>query len=195
MLPLCQGEQILAVGHRLDGGHAVIATDRAIHYLGDTAGWSRLGWELITGVEWDGIASCLVITGLAGCAPSRTVLSLRRRGALRELAAERIAHTWLGCWTVTLADRRRVSVELRRRPRTDELLWAVVSADGAGCAGTEPDVRAQVDRAVAGLAGHLGLEYPAGPDQGIAGTGHRDDQPRAAVSRSERTADAGSSAP
>jgi hypothetical protein len=179
-LALCRGEQILAAARRPDGDHALIATDRAIHHQAGPGSWSRLGWDLITSVEWDGDGR-LVITGLDGFAPARTVVALRDRGALQELAQERIAHTWLGCWTVTLADRRRVSVEVRRRPWTDELLWAVLPQDGANCAGTGSagtgsagtgsagtdgrDMRAQVDWAVAGLADHLGVAHLSRPDR------------------------------
>lgn len=156
-LPLSRGERILAIGRHPDGSYTLAATDRALHYRAGAGGWSRLGWELITAAAWDERAGRLVITGLAGFAPARTVLPLRDRGALPELAEERITHTWLGCWTVTLSDRRRVLVEVRRRPRTDELLWAIVAGNGDGAISGDRDVRAQVDRAVIRLGEHLGL--------------------------------------
>lgn len=153
-LGLSRGEWILAAGCDPDGNYAVIATDRALHYQALPRGWSCLGWEQVAGVGWDRWTRRLVITGLGSTAPSRTVLRLRQCGGLPALGEERITHTRLGRWNVMLGGERRVLVEVRRHPVTDELVWA--AGDGEPAIG-DPDARRKIDDAVARLGEHLGI--------------------------------------
>lgn len=158
-LALSRGERILAAGLDTGGGHALIATNAALHHRDGTGRWSRLGWELITEVCWDPAGSRLVIYGLAGIAPARTAVRLRDRGVLPELAEERISYTRLGYWPVTL-DGRSVQAEARRRPVTGELLWIVDPAGGLDLG--DAGVRRRINEAVIQLRDELGISRPPG---------------------------------
>lgn len=149
-----RGERVLSLRHDPDGDYALVASDRALHHANGGQGWSRLGWEQISRVSWDAAAGQLLIFGLNGLAPSRTAVPLRDRGTLPELAQERTTHTRLGRWQLRLAD-HSVLVEVRRRPVTGELVWAVISAsDGLDSLGAH--ATADIAQAVAGLGEHLG---------------------------------------
>jgi hypothetical protein len=160
-LALERGERVLSLGQAGDGGCALVATDRALYHRGaaDPAGpgeWSRLGWEQVARVGWDPAAGLLIVTGVATLAPFRTAIPLRRRGAIAEVARERVAHTRLGRWLVPAGGTQRVLIEVRRRPVTGELLWcAVPGGSEAGPAGA--DLAARLDRAAARLCADLGL--------------------------------------
>lgn len=113
----------------------------------------------------------IAISGVTGAGAPCTILKLRERGVLPELAAERIAHTRLGCRQTTLDGHGRLFVEVRRRPRTGELMWVLVSDGGFGCGGTggagpcgcSPGVREQIDVLVADFQDELGVIGPVGP--------------------------------
>lgn len=151
-----RGERVLSVRHDRAGDHALVASDRALYHRTGSHGWSRLGWEQITAVSWDAAAGQLLIRGLDGFAPSLTVVPLRDRGTVTELAQERTTHTRLGRWQLRLPGGHSVLVEVRRRPGTGELMWAVISAsDGLGSVGA--DATADIARAVARLGEHLGV--------------------------------------
>jgi hypothetical protein len=183
-----RGERVLSVGRDPAGGCALVATDRALYHrahsqgahdqgahdqgaLGqqaDAGGWSRLGWERIAGIRWDAAAGNtaagdLVIIGLAGLAPPRTVVPLHGRGTLLELAAERVTHTKLGRWHLLVAGTHRVLVEVRREPSTGELLWAVISgADGADGPDGPGDISGHLERAIARLGADFGVAPATG---------------------------------
>jgi hypothetical protein len=156
---LQRGERVLSVRRDPDGDYALVASDRALYHADEGDGWSRLGWEQITVVSWDAAADELLIRGLDGLAPARTAVPLRDRGTLPELAQERTTHTRLGRWNLKLPGNHSVLVEVRRRPSTGELVWAVISAsDGLDRDGA--DVTANIARAVARLGQHLGVYDP-----------------------------------
>lgn len=169
-LALERGERELSVSRHADGGCALVATDRALYHRTGADGWTRLGWEQIARVGWDAAAGRLVIIGLPGVAPPRTVVPLYRRGSVPELAADRVTHTKLGRWHLLVAGTHRVLVEARRRPATGELLWVVISGPGSGD-GTgsgsgdgdgDGDIGRHVERAVARLGADFGLTQPPG---------------------------------
>ena len=154
------------------GGHALAFSDRALYHRGDGAGWSRRGWERVSTVDWEPAGCRLVITsmdgaGLDGTVYVRAAVPLRERGHLPEIALERITHTRLGSWEVTLPGGHAVVVAARRRPVTDELLWfAFTAASDLSLSGSER--QAQVERAVSRLATELGLaRQPAGQVIGL----------------------------
>lgn len=90
-------------------------------------------------------------------------MPLRDRGTVPELAQERTIHTRLGRWHLQLAGSHSVLVEVRRRPGTGELVWAVISAsDGLDRVGA--DAAADIARAVARLGEHLGVCDPPSPE-------------------------------
>ena len=162
-LAFARGERTLMVGRDPDGGCALVATDRALHHRAGSNGWSRLGWEQITTVGWDTSPGCLVITGLAGAAPPRTIVPLRHRGTWPELAEERITHTKLNRQPVMLGGQQRVVIEVRRRPATGELQWTLVS--GRNLDPGDQNLRNQIERAVTQSCGDLGILIPSGADQ------------------------------
>ena len=169
-----QRERLLAVCAGPAGGHVLAASDRALYHRGDGAGWSRRGWERVSTVDWEPAGRRLVITSMDGASLDstvyvRAVVPLRERGHLPEIALERITHTRLGSWEVTLPGGRAVVVAARRRPVTDELLWFVFTAasdPSLSLSGSER--QAQVERAVSRLATELGLAWqPAGQVIGL----------------------------
>lgn len=157
------GERVLSIGRAPGGRRILVATDQALHYRSGEHGWSRRGWEQVARAEWDAAVSGLVITSLTSAGPPRTVLPLRDRGALPELAQERITHTKLGCWRMLFASGYRVVVEARRRPVTGELMWVLTSYDGRLDLGDD-NVRTEVRRAMARLGGDVGLTHRFDPD-------------------------------
>src|SRR5260370_13246901 len=162
-LAFARGERALMVGRDPDGGCALVATDRALHHRTGSDGWSRLGWEQIARVGWEDSSGRLVVTGLAGAAPPRTIVPLRHRGTWPELAEERITHSRLNCQHVMLDRQRPVLIEVRRRPVTGELRWALVS--GRDLDPGDQDLRNQIERAVTQLCADLGVTIPSGADQ------------------------------
>lgn len=167
-----RGERRLATGYAPDGTVVLVATDAALHHRAGVAGWSRLGWERVGGVAWDDETGCVAIFGMPGAGERTAVLRLRDRGMLPELAAERVAHTRLGCRQATLDGHGRLFVEVRRRPRTGELVWWAVSDGGFACAGPGEagpcgcprGIREQIDAVVVGLRDDLGVAPAVGPE-------------------------------
>jgi hypothetical protein len=151
-----RGERVLSACRDCDGGYALIATDQALYRRGEPGCWSRLGWERVTKVAWDGAdgdAGRFVLTVLSGTGPTRLAVPAGERGVMPELAAERMTHAYLGRWPVPLGDGQHVMVEARRQPGTGKLFWAVVPGPGNG------DTRGRVELAIASLAAEFGVIY------------------------------------
>jgi hypothetical protein len=165
-LAFAQGERALMVSRDPDGSCALVATDRALHHRTGRDGWSRLGWEQIAGADWETPPGQLVITGLAGAAPPRTIVPMHQRGTWPELAEERITHTRLNRQHVTIDGHRRIVVEIRRRPATGELRW--VLASGRDLDPGDQHLRNGIERAVTQLCADLGITIPSGADQPLA---------------------------
>lgn len=156
-----RGERVLAACGGCDGGYALVATDRALYRRAGPGCWSRLGWERVRRVDWDGEAGDagrFVITLLPGAAPARVVVPARERGVLPELAAERMTHAYLGRWSVPLGDGRHIMVEARRPPGTAKLLW-VILPDGTGRGPGDNGDRGRVELAIARMAAEFGVIY------------------------------------
>jgi hypothetical protein len=184
-----RGERVLALAHDPGGERALVATDRALCYRADrTDGddWLRLGWERVIAANWaradggvleeGGADGRLVVAILSGSDPAagsghyRVVIPVRRRGTVPEVAAERVTHARLGRWPVPLPDGSVALIEVRRRPVTGVLLWAVFM-DGTGPGPDDHHVRARIEAAIGRLRADLGLA-PV-PDD----TGPEDDAP------------------
>lgn len=162
-----RGERVLAGCRDRGDGYALVATDRALYHRTEPGRWSRLGWERVTKVTWDGVPGQpgrpgepggpgrFVITAASGTAPARLVVPARERGVMPELAAERMTHAYLGRWSVPLGDGQHILVEARRRPGTGSLLWAVVP-NGYGRELSDGGVRGQVELALARLTAEFG---------------------------------------
>lgn len=141
-LGLVPRERLLDAVPGADGGYALAATDRALYHRTHDGAWTRLGWEVITAVTW--ASGHARVTGLWGNAavPVRGPL-----GGLPEIAAERITHTLLGSWRVSVGTSRPVHVEARRQPGTGEVLWFV-----------DPGIsRSDAARVIARLGAQAGL--------------------------------------
>jgi hypothetical protein len=136
----------------------LVATDRALYHPAGPDGWSRLGWEQIAGVSWETSPGRLVVSSVAGAAPARVSVPLRRRGTWAELAEERITHTRLSRQQVMLGGQQRAVIEIRRRPVTGELRWVLVS--GRDLDPGDPHLRHQIERAVTRVCADLGLAGP-----------------------------------
>lgn len=156
-----RGERVLSACGDRDGGYALVATGQALYRRTGPGCWSRVGWERVTRVTWngeDGQPGCFVLTVLSGTEPARLVVPARERGVMPELAAERMTHAYLGRWTVPLGDGQHVLVEARRRPGTGQLLWAVLPG-GCGRDLSDGGVRGQVEQAITRLAAEFGVSY------------------------------------
>jgi hypothetical protein len=151
-----RGERVLSACRGRDGGYALVASDRALYRRAEPGCWSRLGWERVTRVAWDGAAGeagCFVITVASGTGPSRLVVPTAERGGMPELAAERMTHAYLGRWPVPLGDGQQIMVEARRRPGTGKLLWLIFPDETGRECGRE------VEPAIARLAAEFGVIY------------------------------------
>jgi len=173
-LALAKGERVLTVGRDPAGAFALVATERAVYRRDDRNAWRRQGWERVSAVDWDDAGRRLVFTGLTdiGLGPQRSVLALRDRGRLIELASERITHTRLGRWPLMLPGGEPAVVEARRRPVTGDLLW-LVHLDGICWDIRDRAVHASITRAIARLGADLGIPVQAAagstvPDEGGA---------------------------
>lgn len=181
-----RAERVLSVGRDRDGQCALLATDRALYRRAlrceaDAGGWSRIGWEQVAQVGWDAAAGQLVIIGLVGgvgggvggAAPPRMIVPLRHRGAIPELAQERVTHTKLGQWQLLIAGTHRVLVEARRRPVTGELAWFAApsgNGHGSGSGSGEREIGAHVERAIARLRADLGVTPRSGTGLPFSGS-------------------------
>jgi len=157
-LALGKAERILTVARDPAGAYALVATERALYHRDGGNGWRRQGWERVAAVNWDAVGRRLVFTGLTdiGLGPQRSVLALRDRGCLVELASERITHTRLGRWPLMLPGGEPAIVEARRRPVTGELLW-LVHLDGICWDIRDSTVHASITTAIARLGADLGI--------------------------------------
>jgi hypothetical protein len=149
---------VLSAAGDPDGECVLVATERAVyHRLPAGGGWARLGWEEVARVGWDAVACQLIVSGVGcpvgGAAAARFAVPLRQRGAILELALERVAHTRLGQWQLHVGGRRRAVIEARRRPVTGELLWSMTpDADELG----DVDIQLLAKRAIARLSAEFG---------------------------------------
>jgi hypothetical protein len=165
-LGLDKGERVLTIARDPAGAWALVATERAVYHRHHANGWRREAWERVSAVDWDADRRRLVLTALTeiGLGPQRSFLELRDRGCLVELASERITHTRLGRWPLTLPGGERAIVEARRRPVTGDLLW-LVHLDGICWDIRDGVVHASITRAVARLGADLGIPGPAAADE------------------------------
>ena len=154
-LALAGGERALLAGRDPAGDYTLVATDRALHHRTGSDSWACLGWEQITAVGWEETADCLVVTGVAGVAPRRTTVPLRRRGPWLELAEERITHTRLCRQHIPVGRHEHVAVEVRCCPATGELRWILVSHGGLDA--DDQDLDNRIERAVTRLCADLGI--------------------------------------
>jgi hypothetical protein len=156
------GERILSACRDCDGGYALVATDRALYRRAEPGCWSRLGWERVIRVAWDGEPGepgRFVITVLSGAGPARLVGPAAERGGMPELAAERMTHACLGRWPVPLGDGQHILVEARRRPGTGRLLWVILPNGTGRDHGDGRECGREVELAIARLAAEFGVIY------------------------------------
>jgi hypothetical protein len=161
-----RGERVLSACRGRDGGYALVATDRALYRRAEPGCWSRLGWERVTRVAWDGAAGepdgpgrFVISAAASGAGPGQFVVPARERGAMPELAAERMTHAFLGRWSVPLSDGQHVLVEVRRPPGTGRLLWVILPNGTGPGHGDGRERGREVELAIARLAAEFGVIY------------------------------------
>jgi hypothetical protein len=142
-LPLAPEERVLATTCD-SGGRWVAASERALyHRVGDPSGstaapeWTRVGWDEIGRVDWNGSEGTLTFTGLAPTVARRTVLHLPTGASLGLLAHERVAWTELVRTTIQVDGHGWARVLGRRRPGSDEMTWLVGLDGGSDTAGLQ----------------------------------------------------------
>ena len=155
--PIGPAERVLTTGHDL-AGSLVVATSAAV-YFQDRGGpgrtWSRLGWEDVDVVRWRDRDQVLAFTGVHPGGLWRKELVMASRGALVDVARERVASTLLACTSVRLGDQPCARVTARRLPGSGKVVWIVVLNGAAGI--SSPAIRARVEAAIAALQAETGI--------------------------------------
>ena len=161
--PLRPGERLLAVACSA-GGELVAATDWALYHQAGQA-WARLGWDQVGRVDWDEQRRVLMLTGLTPAVPARTMLHLAKGWDLPAVAAERASWAKVVDQRISLNGEAGARVIARRVPGGPQARWLVVLDQGLDAA--DPEVRAWLDAALAGLRAATGAGYGAGAEPGI----------------------------
>lgn len=158
-LPLASGERVLATTCD-SGGRWAAASERALyHRVGhpsdSTAAreWTRVGWDEIGRVDWNGSECTLTFTGLAPPGPRRTVLHLPTGASLGLLAHERVAWTEVVRTKIHLGGHGWARVLGRRRPGSDEVTWLVGLDGGSKTA----DLQLALEAALHEMRARLGV--------------------------------------
>jgi hypothetical protein len=158
-LALEPGERVLAVALAADAsgaggtGPPVIATDRALHVPDEGGGLTRIPYESISKVSWDGdLATLTVVLPEPG---GRFELPLAEPGYIPETVRERVQSTIVYSQHVPLDGRRGAVVSARRAPGAAQARWVV--AFDPGLDRDDPLVRARAERAVADLRAQTGI--------------------------------------
>ena len=161
--PLRPGERLLAVACSA-GGELVAATDWALYHQAGQS-WARLGWDQVGRVAWDEQRRVLMLTGLTPAVPARTMLHLAKGWDLPAVAAERASWAKVVDQRISLNGEAGARVIARRVPGGPQARWLVVLDQGLDAA--DPEVRAWLDAALAGLRAATGAGYGAGAEPGI----------------------------
>jgi len=161
--PLRPGERLLAVACSA-GGELVAATDWALYHQAGQS-WARLGWDQVGRVDWDEQRRVLMLAGLTPAVPARTMLHLAKCWDLPAVAAERASWAKVVDQRISLNGEAGARVIARRVPGGPQARWLVVLDQGLDAA--DPEVRAWLDAALAGLRAATGAGYGAGAEPGI----------------------------
>ena len=162
--PLRPGERLLAVA-RGAGGELLAATDRALYHQAGQA-WARFGWEQVDQVYRDEQRNALVLTGLTPVVAARTVLSLAKAWDLPEVAVERVRWAKVVDQRISLNGQAGARVIARRLPGEARITWLVILDHGLDPG--DPEVRADVESALAELRAVTGVEGSAGSEPALA---------------------------
>lgn len=155
--PIGHAERVLTTG-RDRAGSLVVASSAAVYFQdrgGPGRAWSRLGWEDVDAVLWDDRLQVLGFSGVQPGGMRRIELVLASRGALVEVARERVASTLLASTAVRLGDQVCARVTARRQPGSGKVVWIVVLNGAAGI--SNPAIRARVGAAIAALQAETGI--------------------------------------
>jgi len=142
----------------------VAATDWALYHQAGQS-WARLGWDQVGRVAWDEQRRVLMLTGLTPAVPARTMLHLAKGWDLPAVAAERASWAKVVDQRISLNGEAGARVIARRVPGGPQARWLVVLDQGLDAA--DPEVRAWLDAALAGLRAATGAGYGAGAEPGI----------------------------
>lgn len=149
--PVEPGERILAFAHDL-AGRLVVATDRALRHQA-TGAWSRLGWEQLTRVTWDGDRRTFAVTDMLTGRVTSIRLHATDGSRLADLAHERVGFTMLLTRMVPLTGHQPARVTARRQPGTEQISWQVSFGNGSSAAG--PALRSEIAVVIAQLRDHV----------------------------------------
>jgi len=161
--PLRPGERLLAVACSA-GSELLVATDWALYHQAGQS-WARLGWDQVGRVDWDEQRRVLMLAGLTPAVPARTMLHLAKCWDLPAVAAERASWAKVVDQRISLNGEAGARVIARRVPGGPQARWLVVLDQGLDAA--DPEVRAWLDAALAGLRAATGAGYGAGAEPGI----------------------------
>jgi hypothetical protein len=154
------GERVVTIGYRTQRVPGAACTTHALHYLSDDEPpvWRRLGWADVADVRGCPDTPAIMVTWLAGVSTDRATIPLVDAGNLVEVARDLIAMTTVVTVATYVGTSQHAVITVRRCPHTDQLLWRVQLADDADPG--DPEVRTQVDVAIAGIVDDLGLPPP-----------------------------------
>jgi len=116
-------------------------------------------------VDWDEQRRVLMLAGLTPAVPARTMLHLAKCWDLPAVAAERASWAKVVDQRISLNGEAGARVIARRVPGGPQARWLVVLDQGLDAA--DPEVRAWLDAALAGLRAATGAGYGAGAEPGI----------------------------
>lgn len=163
--PIRPGERVL-ISVRQVSEALVVATGHAVyHQDSPERTWSRLGWEDVDQVMWDGEQHVLTLTR-ASHGRSPVVLRLPRGGPLADFARERLTATTLARAPVLSGGRVCGWLAARRPPGSDRVRWELTLRDPT--ASGDPSLQSRVAAAIAALEADLGLQSwrPAATHEG-----------------------------
>ncbi|MBI1350091.1 MAG: hypothetical protein GC156_03130 [Actinomycetales bacterium] len=127
----------------------IVATDRAL-YLGQSG--ERLAWDAITKATWSEPSFDLVIAG----SPTRRMrLTVADSGDLPAAVHDRVTASVVVSERLDLGDGRGAMAVARRPSDADAIRWSVVF--DAGLDPSDPELRAEADRALSSLRRSLGI--------------------------------------
>jgi hypothetical protein len=158
------GERVVTIGYRTGRVPAAACTTHALHYLSEDQPpvWRRLGWADIADVRTCPDAPAVTVTCLVGASTGHVTIRLADPGNLVEAARDLVAMTTVVTVATYVGTRQHAVIAVRRRPHSDQFLWRVQLPDDANP--VDPDVREQVDAAIADIADDLGLPPPLAQD-------------------------------
>jgi hypothetical protein len=131
----------------------VVATDRALH-VGPLANPPRIPWDRVVKAMWDEPVLNLVVQARPGEPPRRLPVRLEEPGEVPVVVRERVMASIVIMQHVPLRGEKGVRLVARRGSDDGRVRWSAVFDPGLDPG--DPALRAEADRALADLRGHVG---------------------------------------